>query len=230
VSRRGLIAACLAAAALGLAPPALARLERITNAEAASGLRAALERASTVAVHSLGRPDGFLSDPRVRIPLPESMQRAEKLMRRFGMGHYADELVVALNRAAEAAVPEAKALLVDSVRNMTLSDAKGILRGGETAGTQYFRRRTERELHRRFLPIVQRATAKAELARHYRDYAERGVRLGLVAEDDADLDQYVTRKALEGLFFAVAAEERKIRKDPAGAGTALIRKVFGALL
>lgn len=227
--RRGaLIAGCLAAAALIAPPAALARFDSISSGEAAAGLKAALERASNAAVRSLGRTDGFLGDPRVRIPLPESMQRAERLLRQFGMGDYADELVVALNRAAESAVPEARQLFVDAIGRMTLRDAKGIVRGGDTAGTQYFRRSTEVELHRRFLPVVRRATAKVGLARHYRNYAERGGRLGLVKEKEADLDEYVTRKALDGLFFVVAAEERKIRKEPAAAGTALIRRVFGA--
>jgi hypothetical protein len=158
------------------------------------------------------------------------MQRAEKLMRRFGLGGQADELILTLNRAAEAAVPEARALFVDSVRKMTVQDAKGILQGGDTAGTEYFRRSTEEQLRRRFLPIVKRATGKVGLARQYNDYAQRGVALGLVKKEDANLDDYVTQKALDGLFLLVAEEEKQIRKDPVGAGTAIIRKVFGALL
>ena len=219
-----------AAAMVTCAPPALAQLDRITSREAASGLKAALERGSTAAVAHLGRPDGFFGNPQVKIPLPESMQRAEKLMRRFGLGKHADELILTLNRAAEAAVPEARALFVDSVRKMTVQDAKGILQGGDSAGTEYFRRSTEDQLRRRFLPIVKRATEKVGLARQYNDYAQRGVALGLVKKEDANLDDYVTRKALDGLFFAVAEEEKQIRKDPVGAGTAIIRKVFGALL
>jgi len=212
------------------APPALAQLDRITSREAAAGLKAALERGSGAAVARLGRTDGFFGDPQVRIPLPESMQRAEKLMRRFGLGKHADELILTLNRAAEAAVPEARALFVDSVRKMTLQDAKGILQGGDTAGTAYFRRSTEGELRKRFLPIVKRATEKLGLARQYNDYAEKGVALGLVNREDANLDDYVTQKALDGLFLAVAEEEKRIRSDPVGTGTAIIRKVFGAML
>jgi Protein of unknown function (DUF4197) len=204
-------------------------LDRITSAEAAAGLRAALERASTAAAASLGRLDGFFGNPQVKIPLPESMQRAEKLMRRFGMGEHADELILALNRAAEAAVPEARPIFIDAVRKMTLQDAKSVLQGGESAGTQYFRRTTERELRKRFLPIVQRSTDKVGLARHYNDYADKALALGLVRKEDANLDDYVARKALDGLFLVVAEEEKKIRLDPLGAGKAIIRKVFGAL-
>ena len=220
--------ALLAFAACGLSHAA--GLDQITSREAASGLRAALEKGSSAAVASLGRTDGFFGNPNVRIPLPESMQRAEKLMRRFGMARQADELILSLNRAAEAAVPEARALFVDAVRKMTLQDAKAILKGGDTAGTDYFRRSTERDLRRRFLPIVQRATEKVGLAQYYNRYAEKGVAFGLVAKEDANLDAYVTEKALDGLFLTVAEEEKKLRSDPAGAGTAIIRRVFGALL
>jgi hypothetical protein len=223
------ILACLAAAVVTWTAGALAQMERITSKEAATGLKAALERGSTAAVATLGRTDGFFANPRVKIPLPESMQRAEKLMRRFGMGKYADELILGMNRAAESAVPEAKQLFVDSVRRMTLQDAKGILQGGETAGTEYFRRSTEAQLRKRFLPIVQRATDNVGVAQQYERYADQAAALGLVKKEDADLDGYVTQKALDGLFLMVAEEEKKIRNDPLAVGSALIRKVFGAL-
>jgi hypothetical protein len=211
------------------AQPALAQLDRITSREAASGLKAALEKGSQAAIASLGRTDGFLGNPQVKIPLPESARRAESLMRRFGMGNQADELILTLNRAAEAAVPEARQLFIDAVRKMTVQDAKGILQGGDTAGTEYFRRSTEGQLRRRFTPIVQKATANVGLAQRYNEYAEKGVAFGLVKKEDANLDAYVTQKALDGLFLMVAEEEKKIRKDPVSAGTSIIRKVFGAL-
>jgi Protein of unknown function (DUF4197) len=226
--RSAVLACCLSA--LVQAAPAHAQLESITSREAASALKAALEKGSTAAVASLGRTDGFFGDPRVKIALPESMQRTEKLVRRFGMGRYADELILGMNRAAEAAVPEAKQLFVDSVRKMTLQDAKGILKGGETAGTEYFRRTTEGQLRKRFLPVVQRSTEKVGLVQQYDDYAEKVAALGLVKKEDANLEEYVTQKALDGLFFMVAEEEKAIRKDPVGTGTAIIKKVFGALL
>jgi hypothetical protein len=208
---------------------AVAQLDQITNKEAVAGLKAALEKGSQAAVATLGRPDGFLGNPRVRIPLPESARRAEKLMRRMGMGKHADELIVTMNRAAEAAVPEAKQLMVDSVRKMSVQDAKGILTGGDTAGTDYFKRTTSKQLHDRFLPIVKTATAKVGVAQKYNDYAEKGASLGVIDKGDANLDEYVTGKALDGLYLMVAEEEKKIRKDPAGTGRAIIGKVFGAL-
>jgi uncharacterized protein DUF4197 len=226
---RSAIFTVFAAAVVTCPAQVLAQLDRVTGSEAAAGLRAALEKGSAAAVARLGRTDGFLANPQVKIPLPESMQRTEKLMRRFGMGKHADRLILTLNRAAEAAVPEARQLFVDSVRTMTLQDAKGILQGGDTAGTEYFRRSTEERLRKRFLPIVQRATEKVGLARQYHNYAEKGVALGLLKNDDANLDHYVTEKALDGLFLVLAEEEKKIRSDPVGAGSAIIRKVFGAL-
>jgi hypothetical protein len=220
----------LVAALLGAVAPAMAQLDRITSRDATAGLKAALEKGSQAAVAHLGREDGFFLNPQVKIPLPESLQRAEKLMRRVGMGRYADELVLTMNRAAEAAVPEARQLFVDAVRRMTVQDAKAILTGGDTAGTQYFQRATSQQLHDRFLPIVKKSTARVGLARKYNDYAAKGASLGVLKKEHANLDEYVTQRALDGLFLVVAEEEKKIRKDPVGAGTSIIRKVFGALL
>ena len=208
---------------------AIAQLDQITSREAVSGLKAALEKGSQAAVASLGRLDGFFGNPQVKIPLPESLQRTERLMRRFGMAKYADELILTLNRAAEAAVPEARQLFLDAVKKMTVQDAKGILSGGDTAATEYFRRTTQDALRKRFHPIVAKATARVELAAKYNEYAESAAALGLVKKEDANLDDYVTQKALDGLFFMVAEEEKKIRKDPLGSASALIRKVFGAI-
>jgi hypothetical protein len=206
-----------------------AQLEHITGTDATAALRAALEKGSVAAVANLGRVDGFLGNPQVKIPLPESAQRAEQAMRRLGMGRYADELVVTMNRAAEQAVPEAKALFVQSVKKMTVQDAKGIISGGDTAGTEYFRRTTRPQLHTRFLPIVEKATAKVQLAQRYEQFADKAVAVGMLKKEDADLDEYVTQKALDGLYLMVAEEEKKIRKDPIGTGSSIIKKVFGAL-
>jgi Protein of unknown function (DUF4197) len=223
------IFACFAAAVMTWAMPALAQLDRITQREALAGLKGALEQGSHAAVAALGRADGFLGDPQVRIPLPESLERTEKLARRLGFANQVDDLVVAMNRAAEAAVPEARKLLLDAVKKMSARDAKGILTGGATAGTEYFRRTTHAQLHARFLPIVQTATAKVGVAQKYREFAKPAAAFGLLKTEHADLDQYVTQKALDGLYFMLGEEEKKMRADPAGASRAIIRKVFGAL-
>ena len=219
----------LLAAILAWSAAAHAQLEHITRQDATAALKAALEKGSVAAAANLGRVDGFLSNPQVKIPLPESAQRAEHMLRRVGMGKYADELIVTLNRAAEQAVPQAKGVFVDSVKKMSVQDAKGILTGGDTAGTEYFRRSTRVELHKRFLPIVEKATARVQLAQKYDQYADKAVAVGMLKREDADLDEYVTQKALDGLYLMVAEEEKKIRKDPVGTGSAIIKKVFGAL-
>ena len=213
-----------------LTSAAMAGLDDLTSREAVSGLKTALEKGSQAAIATLGRADGFLGNPQVKIPLPDSLTRAERLMRRVGAGRYADEVIVAMNRAAEQAVPEARQILVGAVKQMSVQDAKGILTGGDTAGTDYFRRTTRGGLHQRFLPIVKRATARVKLAQKYNRYADRGVSLGVVKQEHADLDEYVTQKALDGLYFMVAEEEKRIRKDPVGTGKAILKKVFGALL
>jgi hypothetical protein len=211
------------------APAASAQLESVSNRDASSALREALVRGAQVAVNELGRPDGFLGNSKVRIPLPESAQKVERMMRGFGMGKQADEVIVAINRAAEAAVPEARALLVDSVRRMSVDDAKSILTGGQDSATQYFRRSTGEQIRARFLPIVQKATAQVQLAELYNKYASYGAGLGLISKEDANLDSYVTQKALDGLFLLVAEEEAKIRQNPAQAATNILRRVFGAM-
>ena len=150
-------------------------------------------------------------------------------MRSIGMDGHADELVLRMNRAAEAAVPDAKALLVDAAKKMSVQDAKGILTGGDDAATQYFKRTTSEPLTARFRPIVKKAMEKVKLAEKYNEIAASGAKFGLVKEGDAQLEDYVTRKALDGLFVTIAEEEKKIRQDPAGAVSAIIRKVFGAI-
>jgi hypothetical protein len=226
VSLAAALAACVA---IGWTTPAQASVDALSNQEAVSGLKAALEKGSGVAVDLLGRTDGFLGNGAVRIPLPDSLKKYEKLMRGVGMGKYADELILAMNRAAEAAVPEAKKLFVDAVKKMSVQDAKGILTGGQTSGTEYFKRSTADQLRVRFLPVVKKATAKVQLAEKYNQYAQKGVPFGLVKKEQANLDDYVTQKALDGLFYMVAEEEKKIRQDPVKAGSDIIRKVFGAL-
>lgn len=228
-ARLASLAAVLAVTMFAWTPPARANLAAISNQDAASGLKAALEKGAGVAVDLLGRTDGFLGNGAVKIPLPDSLKKYEKLMRNLGMGRYADELILTMNRAAEAAVPEARKLFSESIRKMTVQDAKGILTGGQTSGTEYFKRSTTDQLRQRFLPIVRKATANVKLADKYNEYAQKGVRFGLVKKDQANLDDYVTQKALDGLFFMVAEEEKKIRQDPVKAGSDIIRKVFGAL-
>jgi hypothetical protein len=160
--------------------------------------------------------------------LPESARAAEKMMRTFGMKEQADELIETMNRAAEAAVVEAQPILIEAVKKMNFSDAHGILAGGDSAATEYFRRTTSETIAARFLPIVKKATANVNLAGQYNKYAGQAAKFGLLDEKDADLDSYVTQKALDGLFLMIAEQEKAIRKDPVGTGSSLLKKVFGA--
>ncbi len=147
----------------------------------------------------------------------------------FGMGKQADDLVLKMNRAAEAAVPEAQALLVNSVKQMSLSDAKAILTGGNDAATQYFKKTTSGPMADKFLPIVTKATEKVQLAQQYNKFAAMGSKYGLVKKEDANLEQYVTQKTLDGVYVMMAQEEVAIRQDPVGQASSLIKKVFGAI-
>jgi len=204
-------------------------LDALSNKDAAGGLKEALTQGVASAVSKLGRENGFYGNEAVKIPLPDTLKKAEGVMRTLGMGKQADELVLAMNRAAEAATPEAKSLLLDAVKKMTVQDAKGILTGGDQAATEYFRSKTAEPLARKFLPIVKKATSKVGLAEKYNKFAQKGVAFGLVEQKDASIEDYVTRKTLDGLYAMIAAEERAIRADPLGQSGKYIQKVFGAL-
>lgn len=206
-----------------------AGLSSLSNADAASGLKEALVQAAESAVGKLSAVDGFLGNADVRIPLPDSLQKVEKGMRMFGMGKQADELVLKMNRAAEAAVPEARALLIDSVKQMSVADAKNILTGGDDAATRYFEKTTSGPMAEKFLPIVKKATEDVQLAQQYNKLAETGARYGLVKKEQANLEEYVTQKALDGVYLMMAEEEKAIRADPLGQASSLLKKVFGSL-
>ena len=199
----------------------------VNESDAALGIRAALERGALAAVGKLGKADGFLGNPLVRIPLPGHLEDAAKLMRKLGQGKRVDELVTAMNRAAEAAVPEAKSLFVSTAKNISVEDALKVVRGGPTSVTDYFAGKTREPLGDRFLPIVTKATEKVDLAERYNRVASRAQSLGLVKEEDANVQKHVTRRALDGLFFMIGEEEKKIRADPLKTGSAILKKVFG---
>ena len=204
-------------------------LSDLTRADASSGLRQALEQGANQAVSSLGKKDGYFLNKQVRIPLPPRLAKAEKLMRMAGMGAQADNLVLAMNRAAEAAVPEAKPLLLDAVKSLTVDDARKILTGGDDSVTQFFKTKTSDPLMLKFMPIVQKFTANEDLARKYNKFAGQALQLGLIKKEDADIDSYVARSALDGVYKIIGQEEKAIRANPATAIGALAKKVFGAL-
>jgi hypothetical protein len=213
----------------GLWAGTAARAAGFTDSDAALGVRAALERGAVAAVALLGRPGGFLDNPKVRIRLPGFLNDAAPLLKLTGQQQRLDELVTAMNRAAEAAVPQAKTLLVTAVKTMSIADGRQILAGGDDSVTQFFAAKTRAALSVKFLPIVTRATEKVALADKYNAVAGKAAALGLLGKDDANLQQYVTGKELDGLYLMIGDEERKIRQDPVGTGSAILKKVFGSI-
>ena len=201
----------------------------LTNAEASSGLKTALEKGALAAVGLLGKTDGFLGNEKVRIPLPGFLNDAAKLLKTLGQSKRVDELVTSMNRAAETAVPMAKDLLVGAVKSMSVTDAKKILSGGDTSVTGFFAEKTRDPLGVKFLPVVTKATEKVGLADKYNRVAGKAAGMGLVKKEEANIQKYVTDKTLNGLFYMIAKEEKKIRDNPAGYGSAILTKVFGAL-
>lgn len=205
-------------------------LEDLSNTEVANGLKEALIQGATKAVSQVGKTDGFLQNARIRIPLPESMAKVEGAMRKVRMGKYADELVTTMNRAAESATAEATTLLVEAVKGMSVAEAKAILTGPDNAATEYFRSHTSDALRTRFLPIVEQATQKVQLARYYDKFAGKAAAFGLIKSEQTELNPYVTQKALDGLFATIAEEEKAIRANPVKRTSAIVQKVFGALI
>ncbi len=201
----------------------------LTDRDASQGIKVALEKGALAAVALLGKTDGFLGNPKVRIPLPGFLEDASRLLKLTGQGKRVDELVTSMNRAAEAAVPMGKDLLVGAVKSMSVTDAKNILTGGDDSVTRFFAEKTRAPLGEKFLPVVTRATEKVGLANQYNRVAGQAAGIGLVRSEDANIQRYVTGKSLDGLYTIIGEEERKIRQDPVGTGSAILKKVFGVL-
>ena len=201
----------------------------LTEGDASKGIKVALEKGALAAVALLGKTDGFLGNPKVRIPLPGFLEDASKLLKLTGQGKRVDELVTSMNRAAEAAVPMGRDVLVGAVKSMSVTDARNILGGGDNSVTQFFAEKTRLPLGDKFLPIVTKATEKVGLANQYNKVAGKAAGIGLVKSEDANIQRYVTGKSLDGLYTIIGEEERKIRQDPVGTGSAILKKVFGAL-
>ena len=207
----------------------LGDLTGISNQDAGAGVKTALEKSAMAAVAILGKTDGFFGNEKVRIGLPGGLQDIAKLMKTLGQGKRIDELLLSINRAAEAAVPMGKDMLVGAVRAMTVSDAKGILTGGDTSVTTFFVDKTRAPLRIKFLPMVTKATENVGLANKYNEFAGKAAGFGLVKKEDANIQQYVTGKTLDGLYLIIGEQEKNIRQDPVGTGSAILKKVFGAI-
>ena len=226
MQRRRFSSVTLAGLGLSLGSP-MVQAFSLGDADASAGVKAALERGAVAAVALLGRTDGFLGNALVRIALPGYLNDGAKVMKALGQQKRVDELLTAMNRAAESAVPQAQDLLVSTVRNLSVQDAVRIVKGGDTSVTDFFAGRTRSPLSERFLPIVTQATERVSLAEKYNSVAGKATGLGLVKKEDANIQTYVTRKALDGLYLMIGEEEKKIRRDPVATGSDILRKVFG---
>lgn len=204
-------------------------LGMLSQTDASGGLKEALNQGASYAVETLGREGGFLNNPKVRIPLPGWLEKAEPLLRMAGRGKALDQLVQTMNRAAEAAVPESKTLLLGAVKQMTVTDARNILGGGDDSVTQFFRGKTEQELTQRLLPLVRQHTDRLAVASQYNKLAGQAAASGLLKSEDAQIEHYVTQQALDGLYLMIAEQEKQIRHNPMEAAGSLARKVFSAL-
>jgi hypothetical protein len=209
--------------------PAPTGVDALSSADISAALKEALTRGVDAAIAQLGQPNGFFGNPAMKIPLPSSLQKAEKAMRMFGMGSQADQLVLSMNRAAEAVVPEAKPLLINAVKDMTVEDARGILTGGQTSATDYFRKKTETQLTERFGPMVKAMTDKVGLAQEYNRYAGMAAQFNLVDKNQVSVEQYVTQQSLNRLYTLIGEKEAAIRANPLQAGSDLLKQVFGAV-
>jgi hypothetical protein len=203
----------------------------LTDNEITSGLKEALFKGIRFAIEQLGRENGFLDDARVKIPLPNSLQKMEKALRVAGQGRMVDDFVASMNHAAEKAVPVAIDVFMDSIRQMTFNDVRQILFSGrEDAATQFFRRTSQDTLRQKFRPIVEQFTNQVGVTQKYKEMMGKYGFVGkLFGQDTTDIDGYVTEKALDGLFYMVAEEEKNIRRDPLGTSSSILKKVFGAI-
>ncbi len=199
----------------------------ITDSKAASGLKEALRVGTENTVTLTGRPDGYFRNQAIKILMPEKLRSVEQGLRLVGYGPQVDEFILSMNRAAERAAPSAKQIFWDAISQMTFTDARKILSGGDTAATEYFKDKTTGKLTESFRPIVEKATNEVGATRQYKDLIGRAQGLPLVKVESLDLDAYVVRKSLDGLFHVLGEEERKIRTDPAAQVTDLLKEVFG---
>jgi len=204
-------------------------LNDLSQNQAGDGMKAMLEQGTRIAVEQLSKPGGFNNNPDVRIELPGNLGKVARTMKMFGQGQHVTALEDSMNRAAEAAIPEAQALLLDAIQNMTISDAKSILNGPNNSATTYLDRSSREQLRSRFLPLVAQATQSSGLAQKYNNFAGQAANYGVIESKDASIENYVTEQALDGLFTIIGQQEASIRQNPAQAATDIAKKVFGLM-
>lgn len=200
----------------------------LTNEQIANGLKQALKKGADYAVTELGEAGGFLNDPQIKIPMPEKLKTIEKILRKTGQEKYADQFVNTMNRAAEQATPMTLNIIKQSISDMTLEDAQAILKGHDHSATDYLKRVSSEQLRSEINPLVKQATAQTGITKVYKKmYKKMGFAGEYLKLEDYDIDQYITAKTLDGLFIKIAAEEKKIRDNPAARTTDVLKQVFG---
>lgn len=210
-----------------------ASLAVLSQGQVTDALKQALANGLQAAVTNLGRTNGFLLNPKVKIPIPEKLSLVEKSARGLKQDKYADEFVATLNHAAESAVPVALPIFTDALKSMTIEDAKKLVSGGNDSATQFFKGKGEMQIQDRMLPLIKEATQKTGVTSAYKKLLEKAGSTSFIGKLNIDMaafdvDKYVTQKASDGLFTMVAEEEKRIRENPAARTTELLQKVFGS--
>lgn len=199
----------------------------LSDSKVASGLKEALQVGADNAVKLTGRRDGYFGNEAIKILMPKNLQPLEKGLRAVGYGPKIDEFILSMNRSAEAAAPAAKKIFGDAILSMSFEDARKVLSGGDTAATDYFKRKTSEQLTTAFRPVVEKTMDENNVTQQYKALAGQAQNVPFMKSPNLDITQYVVSKALDGVFYTLGQEERKIRKDPAAQTTSLLREVFG---
>lgn len=199
----------------------------LSDSKIASGLKQALQVGAENAVKLTGRPDGYFGNEAIKILMPKNLQPLEKGLRAMGQGPKVDGFVLSMNRAAEAAAPAAKKIFGDAILAMSFDDARKILSGGDTAATDYFKSKTTEQLTAAFRPVVEKTMDENGVTRQYEALAGQAQNIPFMKSPSLDVTQYVVSKALDGLFYTLGQEEKKIRQDPVARTTTLLKEVFG---
>ncbi|MBX2967697.1 MAG: DUF4197 domain-containing protein [Cyclobacteriaceae bacterium] len=199
----------------------------LTTAEVGEGLKEALIKGISTGSDQASQVDGFFKNPQIKIPFPPDVKKVEDKLRQIGLGGEVDKFVMALNRGAEDAAKEAKPIFISAIKQMTIQDAWGILKGEENAATEYLKRTTSAQLREKFEPVIGSSLNKVNATKYYGDIISTYNKIPLVEKVNPDLNDYATTKAMDGLFLLIAGEEKKIRQDPVARTTELLKKVFG---
>jgi len=199
----------------------------LTTAEVTEGLKEALINGISNGSNLASQLDGYFKNPRIKIPFPPDVKKVEDKLRQIGLGGEVDKFVMTLNRGAEDAAKEAKPIFVSAIRQMTVQDAWGILQGSDNAATEYLKKTTSAQLYEKFHPVVANSLNKVNATKYYGDIVNTYNKIPTVQKVNPDLNDYATKKAMDGLFLLIADEEKKIRQDPVARTTDLLKKVFG---